>query len=120
MPKTYFLKNKQGHRLKTPVIVNLPEAQNETERKLQEYIVKACMYKIPRLMRFIVENKSMLEVAKHLFLHNSESIEVLETYALGIRRFCNWANTTPDELIELCTSNDLTPNQAEICRISGR
>jgi hypothetical protein len=117
LPKVYFLKNKQAKNLKTPIKVNIPDAQRETERRLQEYIIQACMYKMPRLLPFIIENNSMIQLAKHLFLHNSGSAKSLENYTRGILSFCGWLSITPDGIINQCVEKNQAPKLIGIAKI---
>jgi integrase len=110
MPMVNFLKSKQGIKLKTPVSVNIPETQNETEKKLQEYIIQACINKMPRLLPFVLENNSMMEFAERFFLHSSGKQETFKEYTRKIFTFCKWANNTPDKIIASCRNEDLSPN----------
>jgi integrase len=106
MVNTVFLKGKRGQRLKTPVTVDIPETQNLEEKRLQEYIMDGCLYKMPRLLPFTFENKSMMELARHLFLHNSDSQAVFVGYARRILRFSTWLGATPDEMISRCKDSE--------------
>lgn len=106
MVKTVFLKGKRGQRLKTPVAVDIPETRNLEEKRLQEYIMDGCLYKMPRLLPFTFENRSMMELARHLFLHNSDSQAVFVGYARRILRFSIWLGATPDEMIGRCKDSE--------------
>lgn len=106
MVNTVFSKGKRGQRLKTPVTVDIPETQNLEEKRLQEYIMDGCLYKMPRLLPFTFENKSMMELARHLFLHNGDSQAVFVGYARRILRFSTWLGATPDEMITRCRDSE--------------
>jgi integrase len=117
LSKICFSKSKQGPNLKTPVTFNVAEPYIETERQLQEYIIDSLRYKMPKLVPFVIENSSMMQLAKHLFLHNSGSTKSLENYIRGVVDFCEWSSITPDGIVKQCIGKNLAPYFKGIAKI---
>jgi hypothetical protein len=99
----------RGRNLKTPVTVNIPEPKDDAERLLFQYIIKALVYKMPRLLPFTFNNASMMTLARHSLFHRSGSQSVFYEYARSIYCYCKWLNATPDQLVNECKDEDDAP-----------
>ena len=97
-----FTKSLYGFSLEKPVIVDIPQPQNLTDQRLQQYIINACLTHAPFLIPFIYRNASMMELARHLLLHRTSSARSLTTYGTDIFHFCSWVKKEPDQLINEC------------------
>jgi len=98
-----------GKKLKKPITFTMPDPKNAADEKLQEYIINSLSWKMRRLVPFTFNNASTIELAKHLLRHRTGSPGTLYQYIYGIHRFCRWANTQPDQLIESCLDQDGDP-----------
>jgi integrase len=107
-----------GKKLKQSLTVTVPEPQNAADEKLQEYIINSLSWKMSRLVSFTFDNTSTLELAKHLLRHCTGSTATLYQYIYGVHRFCQWANTQPDRLIESCQDQDGDPKPKALAKNS--
>jgi len=107
-----------GKKLKQPITLTVPEPQNAADEKLQQYIINSLSWKMRRLVPFTFNNTSTIEVAKHLLRHRTGSPGTLYQYIYGINRFCRWANTQPDQLIENCQDQDGDPKPKALAKYS--
>jgi len=96
----------QGYKLKKPLVLNFPEAKNEKEQKIREYVLQSFTGNSPHLAKFTFENSSTLNVAKHLLLHRTASKATLYNYVYNIHDFTQWLGTTPDQLLNECLDSD--------------
>ena len=107
-----------GKKLKQSLTLTVPEPQNAADEKLQEYIINSLSWKMSRLVSFTFDNTSTLELAKHLLRHCTGSTATLYQYIYGVHRFCQWANTQPDRLIESCQDQDGDPKPKALAKNS--
>jgi integrase len=107
-----------GKKLKAPIELQLPETTSLAEEKLRKYIIDSLCWKMPALVPFTFNNKSTIEVAKHLHRHRTASAGTLYQYIYSIHRFCNWANIQPDQIIQACQDQDGDPNPKAIAKYS--
>ncbi len=107
-----------GKKLKAPISLMLPETQSLAEEKLREYIINSLSWKMPILVPFSFNNKSILEVAKHLLRHRTGSSGTLYQYIYGIHRFSQWLSIQPDQLIQNCQDQDGYPNPKALTKYS--
>jgi len=108
----------RGYKLQKPLTLTVPEPRNAADEKLQQYVINSLSWKMPRLVPFTFENISTLELAKHLLRHRTGSTATLYQYIYGLHRFCQWANTQPDQLIENCQDQDGDPNPKALAKYS--
>ncbi len=118
MKTVTITESSRGHKLQTPLTLALPEAQNPAEKKLQQYIIDALLTRMPRLVTFTFENKSTIELAKHLLRHRTGSPATLYQYIYGIHRFSLWTNTQPDQLVKSCQDQDGDPKPKALSQTS--
>jgi len=108
----------RGYKLQKTLMLTVPETRNAADEKLQQYIIDSLSWKMPRLVPFTFENASTLELAKHLLRHRTASTATLYQYIYGVHRFCQWANTQPDQLIKSCQDPDGDPNPKALAKYS--
>jgi integrase len=116
LTKVTFFKGKK-FKLKTPIVVDLPEPKNDLERSLQQNVLESLMSTMSRLVPFVIESPAMMLLSRQVFLRYSGSQAVFFATTRTIYRFCNWANTTPDILINRCKNTDGSPNFPAIAEI---
>jgi len=108
----------RGYKLRKSLKLTVPEAQNAADERLQRYIIDSLSWKMPRLVAFTFNNTSTMELAKHLLRHRTGSTATLYQYIYGLHRFCQWANTQPDQLIKSCQDQDGDPKTKALARYS--
>jgi site-specific recombinase XerD len=107
-----------GKKLKAPISLMLPETQSLAEIKLREYVINSLSWKMPVLVPFTFDNKSTLEIAKHLLRHRTGSAGTLYQYIYGVHRFSKWLNIKPDQIIQNCQDQDGDPNPKALAQYS--
>lgn len=105
MPLQTIIRSSTGHRLKIPITVDIPDPVDDVERSLQEYILSLST-KMPRLVAFIFEHASVVELCKHLKNHRIGSKACLYNYVVIVYSFSNWFKISPDELVNECIDPD--------------
>ena len=107
-----------GNKLHKPLTLTVPETRNAADERLQRYIIDSLSWKMPKLAVFTFNNKSTIQLAKHLLRHCTGSTATLYQYMYGLHRFCKWANIQPDQLIKNCEDEDGDPKPKAIARYS--
>ena len=118
MKTVTITESSRGYKLNKPLTLRLPEPQNAADQKLEQYIIDALLTKMPSLISFTFENKSMLELAKHLLRHRTGSTATLYQYVYGVHRFSKWLNTQPDRLTQDCQDQDGDPKPKNLAQTS--
>jgi integrase len=108
----------RGYKLEKPLKLTVPETRNAADERLQRYIIDSLSWKMPILVSFTFNNTSTMELAKHLLRHRTGSTATLYQYIYGVHRFCKWANTQPDQLIQSCLDQDEDPNPKALAKYS--
>jgi len=70
------------------------------EQKARQYIIESFIGKMPTLIPFALENKSIVKLASYLLKHTTGSKHTLYQYVFGIYRFSKWINKKPDDIIK--------------------
>lgn len=107
-----------GKKLKQPLKLSVPDPENAADEKLQQYIIESLSWKMPTLVPFTFNNKSTIELAKHLLRHRTGSKGTLYQYIYGVHRFCRWINTSPDQLIKSCQDHEGDPDPKALAKYS--
>lgn len=102
-------KGPSGRRLKQPFTLEIPETENEVERKLRQYVIDTFAGSHPKLARFTFENSTTIELAKHLLRHRTGSLSTLRNQIYDIYRFSKWLKKEPDKLLNDCKGKDQVP-----------
>lgn len=69
------------------------------EKKAREYIVSSFTGKMPSLIPWVLENKSILRLASYLLKYTTGSKHTLYQYVFGVYRFSKWMDKAPDTMI---------------------
>ncbi len=88
-----------GFRLKTPVSFDLDKILALDSKKLAEYIVHSLITQRPQLIPWVLDNKSLVELANHMLRACSGSKMGFYGYTNTISLYCRRLNTSPDMLI---------------------
>ena len=98
----------------------LTEADNATIDKLQDlngnfslgekaarqHIIDSFTGKMPSLIPFALENRSIRKLASYLLKYTSGSEATLYQYVFGIHRFSKWIQKSPDRMVEELSLNE--------------
>nr|MDO8082858.1 site-specific integrase [Candidatus Freyarchaeota archaeon] len=103
-----------GVAFKNPVLVTLPVEMDRISSAIYTFVYEGLSRKQPKLVKFVFENQSLMNVAKYLYQQLSRSKETLQTYVQGIYHFCNYAGKTPDQLVAECFDSEGFPNQKNL------
>lgn len=68
------------------------------EQKARQYITESFTGKMPTLIPFALQNKSVIKLASYLLKHTTGSKHTLYQYVFGIYRFSKWINKQPDSI----------------------
>ena len=92
----------RGRRLKSPLILSIPQPTSPGEAKIQTYVIDSLSWKMPALVMFTLGSPALTGVARHLLRHCTGSPATLYQYVYGVHRYCTWAGRTPDALVSAC------------------
>ena len=103
--ETFTLKTSpKGYHLKTPVTVSLTNILALQQRGLADYILSGLSSQRPRLIPIILENRSMVELARHLLRRYSGSPLTLYTYCNDVVNYAQRLQHSPDGIIADATA----------------
>jgi site-specific recombinase XerD len=89
----------KGYKLKTPVTIPLEKILAAGQRGLIEYVVRSLASERPRLIPFVFENKSLLELARYYLRYRTGSAKTLYVNVDCIARYTKRLGHEPDALI---------------------
>jgi site-specific recombinase XerD len=89
----------KGYKLKTPTIVSLDKLLAVGQMGLVEYIVSALIGQRPRLIPWVLENSSLINLARYLLRSRSGSLMGFYVYANTVHQYSNRLSCRPDEII---------------------
>ncbi len=87
------------HRLKTPVTVPLSRALALGQKGLAQYILQGLTLNRPKLIPLVLENKSLVELARHFLRKYSGSVQSLYAYSNTVSQYAQRWETSPDQII---------------------
>jgi site-specific recombinase XerD len=96
----------RGYTLKDPVRVPIKSIRRAGQRGVVEYVFRSLSSERPRLIPFVFDNRSCLELARYLLMYRTGSAKTLYLYLDAIARYFNWVKASPDELIKDLVSAD--------------
>jgi len=105
----YLRRSAKGYKLKTPVSVRAEKVLALGQVGLAKYVINSLVAQRPTLIPFVLDNQSLIELAKYFLRYCSGSPGSLYGYVDRIWRYSNRAGKTPDELIEDVAANDGAP-----------
>jgi len=88
-----------GFRLKTPISFDLDRILALDSKALAEYIVNSFITQRPSLIPWVLQHKTLIELANHLLRACSGSKMGLYGYTNTVSLYCRRLNTDPDSLI---------------------
>lgn len=91
--------NRAGRRLRTPVLVPVDRILAVGQDGLVRYIFDSLLPERPRLIPFVLENRSLTELANYLLRFRSGSPKTLYLYTHLLEYFSRWVRRKPDEII---------------------
>jgi integrase len=100
-------KSPRGRRLKQPIVLEIPENLSPGERAVRKYVIDALCWKMPALIHFTFQNKTVLKLATHLYRHAIGSKATLYQYTYGVYRFFKWLGREPDDQLQECLKNNV-------------
>lgn len=103
-----------GRRLSRPVRLQLSTPSSRGEESFQRWVVDAFSWKMPALVEFTLQSRTLSELARRIMLSNSGSKATAYQYIYGIHRYCSWIGRGPDQLISQCLGPDGEPSQSRV------
>jgi site-specific recombinase XerD len=89
-----------GYKLKQPITIELNKILAVKEKGLANYIITACLNERPQLLIYILDNDSLLKMARHFLRHCSGSYKSCLTYTANVHRYATWLGYSPDLIIQ--------------------
>jgi len=90
--------NWSGRRLRTPAAVPVERILAAGQEGVVRYVFDAILRERPRIIPFVFENRSLVEMAKHM-KRRSNSPKTFYLYTHLLWHFSKWAGKKPDEII---------------------
>ena len=78
---------------------------------IAEFIHKALKNRKASLIKFAMLSPALLEMAKYIKRHGSQSYSTLYLYVWSVQKYCQWREADPDLLVGECLLDDSLPNQ---------
>jgi len=104
----------KGYKLKTPVTLPLQRILALGQRGLGEYIVRSLVSERPRLIPLVLENESLVALARYFLRYRSGSLQSFYAYADTVSRFSTWLGNSPDRILSDVKEKDSLPNPTRI------
>jgi site-specific recombinase XerD len=103
------------------VIIDIPEPVSAADKLLQDYIIRSIQLNNSiRLLPFVFDNKSLIEMARHCLFHRIGSLHTFFNYTSILNKFCNWIEKQPDSLVTECQRNASTDTANGISYIRSK
>src|SRR5438552_6435483 len=95
----------RGYKLRTPVTVPLAKILALQERGLVDYILNGLSTERPRLIPIVIDNHTMIELARNLMRKYSASTLSLYAYCNDVVLYCKRLENQPDDIIANAKTN---------------
>jgi site-specific recombinase XerD len=103
------------------VIIDIPEPVSIADKLVQDYIIRSIQLNNSiRLLPFVFDNRSLIEMAKHYLFHRIGSLHTFSEYTRIMYKFCNWIGKQPDSLINECQRTEPPGNLTEISYVRNK
>ncbi len=89
----------KGYKLKTPVTLPTEKILAVGQRGLVEYILTSLLAERPRLIPIVLENASLIELARYFLRYRTGSPKTLYVNVDAIARYSQRLNISPDALV---------------------
>ncbi len=109
-----------GRRLKHPVTVSIPAVLTKDEKDIVRFVVDSLSSLMPRLVPFTLNHQSTMNLARYFRRYRSSSPRTLVSYMHSLHRFANYAELSPDRLIEEVVKPDGTMDPQGLAAASRR
>jgi len=96
----------KGYKLKTSIQIPLERILSIGQRGLIEYILTSLLAERPKLIPFVLENESLLELARYYLRYRTGSPKTLYVNVDCIARYVNRIGISPDVLISDVKNQD--------------
>lgn len=110
----HLIKSPKGYTLKTPVSIPLDKILALGQKGLVEYVIKSLSSQRPVLIPFVLENQSLVELARYFLRYRSASPGSLYGYVDRIWRYCRQARAAPDGLMADVKNGNGVPNPERV------
>ena len=104
----------KGYKLKTPTRIPLERILAVGQRGLVEYIVNSLISQRPTLIAWVLENASLIGLARYLLRSRSGSLMGFYVYANTVHQYSMRLNSTPDQIIADVSSPSGEPDPARV------
>jgi site-specific recombinase XerD len=104
----------KGYKLKTPTSVPLARLLDVGQRGLVEYIIFSLASERPRLVPFVLENQSLIELARYFLRYRTGSAKTLYVNVDAIARYAQRLGISPDALVSDVKTNAGLVDMAKI------
>ncbi|HEV2119338.1 MAG TPA: site-specific integrase [Candidatus Bathyarchaeia archaeon] len=89
----------KNYRLKTPITVETTKVLNLKQTDLVQYVLDTFLSTGPKLLPFVLENESLIQMARHLLRVRSGSQQTLYHTVNTVLMYSTRVGATPDQLI---------------------
>lgn len=103
----------KGYKLKTPVSIRLEKILAVGQRGLVEYVMRSLASERPRLIPLVLENQSLLELARYLLRYRTASAKTLYVNVDCIARYTLRTGISPDQLLADVRDDNALPSTSE-------
>jgi site-specific recombinase XerD len=89
----------KGWKLKEPVNVQLDKILAVKEKGLVDYILRSLIGERPKLIPYMLDNQSLIKMARHFLRHCSSSNKSCLVYTANVYKYSTWLGYSPDLII---------------------
>jgi len=109
----------RGYNLKTPVALPLERVLSLGQKGLALYIVSSLISQRPKLIPWVLDNRTVVEMARYLLRARSASKMGFYGYTNTLNLYCRRLNTSPDRVIDDVKAHVAYPDPAKIEKHRG-
>lgn len=106
--------NRAGRRLRTPISVPVDQILAVGQDGLVRYIFDSFLPERPKLIPFVFENRSLIELANYLLRFRSGSHKTFYLYTHLLEYFSRWVGRKPDGIIADIMGSGGSPDPKKI------
>jgi site-specific recombinase XerD len=89
----------RGWKLKEPVTLPLDQILAVKEKGLVDFILKSFLGERPKLISYVLDNQSLIKMARHFLRHCSSSTRSCLVYTVNVYKYSTWLGYSPDLII---------------------
>ena len=87
-------------KLREPLVIELKKILDVKEKGLIDYIIRSCLNERPSIIQYILENQTVVKLARHFLRHGSGSYKSCMTYSVNVKKYAAWLGYSPDLIIQ--------------------